>query len=319
MAQKISLQLIIPSEWTNQRLDKTLASLLPDYSRSQVQYWINQGYVSVDQKPILATRYKVKTDQLINVEASIKENKTWQAQEIPLDIIFEDDELLVINKPAGLVVHPGAGNPDQTLLNALLHHAPTLSQLQRAGIVHRLDKQTSGLLVIAKTPASYQALVEALQNREIHRIYRAIVKGVMTGGGKVEASIGRHPKQRTQMAVHPQGKLATTHYRVLKRFNFHTYIKLELESGRTHQIRVHMTYIRHPLVGDPVYGKRMNPPGKISIELRQTLQEFKRQALHATRLEFLHPITHEPLQFEAPLPKDIQCLLVALEKNNLTQ
>lgn len=257
---------------------------------------------------------KVKSGDEIIINAIIEANESWQAESISLDIIYEDDQIIVLNKPAGLVVHPAAGNQAGTLLNALLHHAPELAELPRAGIVHRLDKDTSGIMVVARTMTAHHFLVKALQARTIHREYRAIVVGQMTAGGTVEAPIGRHPKARTKMAVVATGKPAVTHYRVLERFPKHTFLKLMLETGRTHQIRVHMAHIHYPIVGDSSYGGRLRIPKGASEALRDCLQHFKRQALHAFRLELPHPTSNELMSWTAPLPDDMHSLLEILRQ-----
>jgi 23S rRNA pseudouridine1911/1915/1917 synthase len=236
-------------------------------------------------------------------------------QDIPLDIRYEDDYVLVINKPAGLVVHPAAGNPDGTLQNALLHHEPALINLPRAGIVHRLDKDTTGLMVVAKTELAHKNLVAALQARDVHREYRALVVGELVAGGTVDEAIGRHPTVRTRMAVHPTGKPAVTHYRVEERYRGHTLLAVRLETGRTHQIRVHMAYIRHPVFGDQVYGNRLRLPGGADQELIDVMRGFKRQALHAFRLGFIHPVTEEEVLFEAEIPDDMTELLELLAED----
>jgi 23S rRNA pseudouridine1911/1915/1917 synthase len=238
-----------------------------------------------------------------------------QAEAIALDILYEDEALLVVNKPAGLVVHPAVGNPQGTLLNALLYHLPGLSRLPRGGIVHRLDKETSGLLVVAKTLQAQTALVNQLQARSVKREYRAIAQGLIRSGGTVNQPIGRHPVHRTRMAVSLAGKPATTHYRVLQRFRGHTYLQVNLETGRTHQIRVHMAYLRHPLLGDPLYGGRPKFPVGGSAALREAIRGFQRQALHAARLELLHPLRDRVMVWEAPLPEDMQQLLRVLEED----
>jgi 23S rRNA pseudouridine1911/1915/1917 synthase len=232
-----------------------------------------------------------------------------------LDVVYEDADLLVINKPAGLVVHPGAGNASGTLLNGLLAHAPQLESLPRAGIVHRLDKDTSGLLLVAKSLPAHTALVRDLAERRVSRQYLAICSGVLTGGGTIDAAIDRHPVDRTRMAVRDDGRPAVTHYTVVERFRAHTCVKVALETGRTHQIRVHFAYRRHPLVGDPVYGGRLALPAGASESLRDALRTFRRQALHATRLELRHPVTGEELVFEAPPPADFQSLLRTLRED----
>ncbi|MCG8427321.1 MAG: 23S rRNA pseudouridine(1911/1915/1917) synthase RluD, partial [Chromatiales bacterium] len=265
------------------RLDQVLPLLFPDFSRSRLQQWIKEGLVTVDGQ-CHRPRDKVVGGERVTLEVVLEEQVECKPQPLDLAIIHEDDQILVINKPAGLVVHPAAGNPDGTLQNGLLHHEPNLIQLPRAGIVHRLDKETSGLLVVAKTPGAHKSLIEQLQAREIKREYRAVVTGVMTAGGMVDEPIGRHPSQRTKMAVVRSGKPAVTHYRVIERYRSHTYLKVFLETGRTHQIRVHMAHIHYPMVGDPVYGGRLKMPQGASDALREQLQLFRRQALHARRL-----------------------------------
>ena len=297
------------------RLDQALATLFPDYSRARLQHWIKQGLVSVDGTTAARPRDKVLGGELVELEAILDDQVECCPEPIPLEIMYEDEALLIINKPAGLVVHPAAGNPDGTLQNALLHHDEKLIQLPRAGIVHRLDKETSGLLVIAKTTAAHKHLVEQLQEHSVKREYRAVVTGVMTAGGMVDQPIARHPSQRTRMAVHPSGKTAVTHYRVLDKFRFHTHVKVVLETGRTHQIRVHMAHIRYPLAGDPVYGGRLRIPAKISPELEAMLRRFRRQALHARKLGLQHPQTGEWMEWSAEPPEDMQDLLAVLARD----
>lgn len=301
----------IPPALDGKRLDQALASLFADYSRSRLQQWIRDGQIRVDEQ-ILRPRDKVYCGQHVTIAVEETPQGDWQAEAIPLDIVFEDAHLLVINKPAGLVVHPAAGNYTGTLLNALLHHVPGLANIPRAGIVHRLDKETSGLLVIAKDLPSHTDLVSQLQAREFEREYLALVNGVMTAGGTVEAPIGRHPVQRKRMAVVGNGKPAVTHYRVEERFRAHTLLRVRLETGRTHQIRVHMAHIHFPIVGDPVYGGRLKIPPACSAALREALHGFRRQALHAARLGLVHPVSGELLHWEAPLPADMQTLLDTL-------
>jgi 23S rRNA pseudouridine1911/1915/1917 synthase len=296
------------------RLDQVLAELFADYSRSRLQRWIRDGRVTLDGKPCRA-KEKVWGGETIRLQPVMEEEVDAKAQAIPLDILFEDETLLVVNKPAGLVVHPAAGNPDGTLLNALLHHQPHLSQLPRAGIVHRLDKETSGLLVVAKTLQAQTSLVAQLQARSVKREYRAIAQGVMTAGGHIDEPIGRHPVNRLKMAVIDSGKPAVTHYRVLERFRAHTYLRVNLETGRTHQIRVHLAHIRHPLLGDPLYGGHLRLPAGASEPLRTALRQFHRQALHALRLALQHPQSGEIMSWEAPLPDDMQRLLVLLAED----
>ncbi len=301
----------VEPEQAGQRLDQTLAQLFPDYSRSRLQQWVKEGLVKVDGQ-ILRSRDKVQWGAEIELEARLEEQVECNPQSIPLDLIFEDEHLLVINKPAGLVVHPAVGNRDGTLQNALLNYDPNLIQLPRAGIVHRLDKETSGLLVVARTPMAHKSLVEQLQAREVKREYRAIVKGVLVAGGTVDAPIGRHPVHRVRQAVVPGGKPAITHYRVLERFAHHSYLRVNLETGRTHQIRVHMAHIRHALVGDPVYGGRLQMPAAVTAEMQNALRKFRRQALHARRLGLNHPATGEWVEWEVPVPQDMMDLLEIL-------
>ncbi len=313
MSEKIQQTLIIPEDLEGKRLDQALAILLPDYSRTQIQEWIKNQQVKLNGQ-IAKTRLTVNGGEEITIDATLKAQPVYKAQNIALNIIFEDESLLVINKPIGMVVHPGAGNYDKTLLNALLNHAPELQNLPRAGIVHRLDKDTSGLLVIAKTSAAYFNLTKQLKDRTVTRIYQAIVLGVMTGGGTIDEPIGRHPIIRKRMAITETGKPSVTHYRVIDRFRAHTRIKIQLETGRTHQIRVHMAHIHYPILGDQVYG-RLQLPKKASPELVKALREFKHQALHASELSFVHPVTHKTLSFQSPLPEDMQKMLAVLKSD----
>ncbi len=301
----------IEPEQAGQRLDQAMAKLFPDYSRSRLQQWVKQGLVTVDGQTC-RPRDKVQGGEQIKLEARLEEQVECSPQSIPLDLIFEDEHLLVINKPAGLVVHPAVGNRDGTLQNALLNHDPNLIQLPRAGIVHRLDKETSGLLVVARTLMAHKILVEQLQAREVKREYRAVAKGVLVAGGTVDAPIGRHPVNRVKQAVVPGGKAAITHYRVLERFAHHSYLRVNLETGRTHQIRVHMAHIHHALVGDPVYGGRLQMPAGASPELQNALRKFRRQALHARRLGLKHPASGEWQEWEVPVPQDMAELLEVL-------
>jgi len=308
----------IPETMAGRRLDQVLSELFSHYSRSRLQQWIREGRVTVDGQELRA-KDKVQGGELVEVRAAVEENVQWQAQAIPLVIVHEDPALLVINKPPGMVVHPAAGNREGTLLNALLHHAPELAGIPRAGIVHRLDKDTSGLLVVARTLTAQKRLVEQLQARTLEREYDALVVGVMTAGGSVDAPVGRHPVQRKRMAVTGGGKPAVTHYRVAERYRAHTWIKARLETGRTHQIRVHMAHIHHPLVGDPVYGGRLRLPRKTtaaaSERLVEALRGFRRQALHAGRLGLVHPESGESMQWQAPLPDDMVELIDALRQD----
>ena len=302
----------LPQDLAGLRLDQALARVLPQYSRARLQGWIEAGAVQVDGR-LLRGRDKVLGGERVLIEARIEADEQVVAEALPLDIVFKDRALLIINKPPGMVVHPGAGNSSQTLQNALLAFDPKLAVVPRAGIVHRLDKDTSGLLVVARTPESHTALVAAIAEREVERHYIALCTGVMTAGGTVDEPIGRHRSQRTRMAVRSDGRPAVTHYRVLKRFRSHTMVRAELETGRTHQIRVHLAHIGYPLVGDPAYGGRRRVPAGATAELVTALAGFKRQALHAARLKLKHPVTGREVEWEAPLPADMTRLVEAME------
>jgi 23S rRNA pseudouridine1911/1915/1917 synthase len=303
------ISLAIPQDCAGLRLDHALQRLLPEYSRSRLQAWIKEGRVTVDGKAA-SPKQTVWEGQQVTVEPQASPSETAYAPEdIALDIVYEDEALLVINKPAGLVVHPGSGNWQGTMLNALLHHAPQLAGIPRAGIVHRLDKETSGLLVVAKTLTAQTDLVRQLQARTVKREYLAVVQGTPDAEGTVEAPIGRHPVQRTKMAVTGGGKPAVTHFSVIERFGAYSLVRCRLETGRTHQIRVHMQTIGHPLAGDPVYGGR---PPRVSPGLQEALRAFHRQALHAERLGLIHPETREPMEWRVDMPPDMRALLEAL-------
>ena len=304
----------VPFDMAGMRLDQVLAELFNDYSRSKLQTWVKLGRVQVDGL-VLKPKDKLEGGEEIVLDAEPEVVISSEAEEIPLDIIFEDESLLVVNKPVGLVVHPAVGNWNGTLLNALLNHEASLESLPRAGIVHRIDKETSGLLMIAKTLQAHNSLTQQLQEREIHREYLAITKGRMTAGGTVDEPIGRHPTDRKRYIVKQSGKFAVTHYRVEQRFTHHTLIKAKLETGRTHQIRVHMAHVRFPLLGDPVYGGRFQMPPACSEQLANSLRNFKRQALHAAKLGLVHPVTGEYCEWEQPLPEDMTNLLEALADN----
>lgn len=307
-ATRISLIAEVPQELAGKRLDQIAAQLFPDYSRARLQSWIKNGDLLVNNR-ILRPRDKVQLGATLVVEAELEAAEDWQAESLPLDIVFEDEAVLVLNKAAGIVVHPAAGNRSGTLLNGLLHRYPQLEELPRAGIVHRLDKDTTGLMVVAKTLPSHTYLVAKLQARDIAREYEAVVNGVLTGGGTIDEPMGRHPVNRKKQAVVHSGKPAVTHYRVAERFRVHTHVQVKLETGRTHQIRVHMAHINYPLVGDPLYGGRLQIPAASSPELSECLRGFRRQALHARRLAFDHPVSGDPVAFQAPLPADLQDLL----------
>ncbi len=304
----------IPDRMAGLRLDQALAQMFPDYSRSRLAAWLKSGSVLVDGES-RRPRDKVDGGESIELRPVAEIAVTSKPEAITLDIAWEDDCLLVINKPAGLVVHPGAGNQTGTLMNGLLHHAPGLEELPRAGIIHRLDKDTTGLMLVAKTLQAHTALTRALAERDISRQYRAICQGVLTGGGTISASIGRHPVDRTRMAVSDSGRPAITHYTVIERFRAHTYIDVRLDTGRTHQIRVHFAHRRNPLLGDPVYGGRLALPAGASEKLIDALRKFRRQALHACRLEFRHPETGNQLAVEAPLPADLGAMLETLRND----
>jgi 23S rRNA pseudouridine1911/1915/1917 synthase len=311
----------VPLDFAGMRLDQAAAQLFNQYSRERLKDWIKAGHLQINAH-IAKPKDRVVGGETLVLKAELQEETHAQAQDIPLTIIYEDDDLLVVNKPVGLVVHPGAGNPDGTLLNALLHHCPDLNVLPRGGIVHRIDKDTSGLLVVAKNLESHTDLTLQLADKTVHREYEAIVGGVMTGGGTVDAPIDRHQTDRTRMAVvqrrdeeDMRGRDAVSHYRVIQRFRAHTHIRVMLETGRTHQIRVHMGHIGHPLLGDPVYGGRPRLPKGGSADFIYAIQHFSRQALHARRLGLVHPRTHEPLQFEAPLPDDMVKMLEFLAQD----
>jgi 23S rRNA pseudouridine1911/1915/1917 synthase len=304
---------VVPLSAAGRRFDQALAEMFPDYSRSRLTAWIKAGAVTLDGASV-APRQLLKGGERVRLEAELETEVSSAPEDIALDIVHEDEFLLVLNKPAGLVVHPGAGNPAGTLLNALLHHAPKLAELPRGGIVHRLDKDTSGLMVVAKTLAAHTALVDMLSRHAVERQYEAVVLGALIAGGTVDAAIGRHHGDRLRQAVRDEedGKHAITHYRLRERFRTHSLIQCNLETGRTHQIRVHMGHIGHPLVGDPLYGGNLKLPKRATPELVAALRGFRRQALHAERLSFEHPVTAEVLSFEAPRPDDMNALIVTL-------
>ncbi|MCW8853601.1 MAG: 23S rRNA pseudouridine(1911/1915/1917) synthase RluD [Gammaproteobacteria bacterium] len=305
----------ITEQYARQRLDAVLVDLFPDYSRNRLQQWIKSGKVLVNGKES-KPKDKMLGDETIELHLDSEPLDTeCKAQDIRLDIVYEDDDILVINKPVGLVVHPAAGHHDGTLQNALLHHDSTLAEVPRAGIVHRLDKDTSGLLVVARNLKSHKSLVDQLQARTVHREYQAIVLGVMTAGGTVDEPIGRNPRDRKRQAVREDGKEAITHYRVIQRYRGHTHIKVNLETGRTHQIRVHMAHIHYPLVGDSVYGGRLKFPRGASEALKAGLRDFQRQALHAGRLGLIHPATGKQVYWKVKLPEDMKNLLALMEED----
>ena len=311
MSQIIEADFVVPLELSGKRLDQVVAECMPDYSRSRLQQWIKQGQIRVNDT-VLKSKDKVKINDLIEVKAELESQGEWLPEDIPLNIVYQDEEILIINKPAGMVVHPAAGNHSGTLVNALLHHFPGIEAVPRAGIVHRLDKDTTGLMVVAKTLTAHAHIVEQLQSREMGREYEAIVSGVMTGGGTVDEPIARSPKNRKKMAVNQFGKHAITHYRVLERFPAHTHIRVKLETGRTHQIRVHMSHIKYPLIGDTTYAGRLKLPAGASDEVKDALRQFERQALHAKKLTLIHPRSEEEMSWEVDLAEDMQDLLTVL-------
>lgn len=294
----------VPHEWAGERVDQSIAKLFPDYSRSRLQTWLKDGQILVDGQ-VKRPKDKIFGGEEVRLHVTLVSENIWVPENIPLDIIYEDEQMLVINKPAGLVVHPAAGNYRGTMLNALLHHAPELEMVPRAGIVHRLDKETSGLLVVARTLTAQKLLVEQLQARSFLREYDAIVTGLMTAGNTINQPIGRHKVNRKRMAVNSNGKAAITHYRVNERYRLHTKLTVKLETGRTHQIRVHMAYINHPLLGDPLYGGRFKIPAASDDSFVGELKRFRRQALHARHLGLIHPTSNEFIEWEVDLPQDM--------------
>lgn len=314
MKDVFELSAQVPLSMSGMRFDQVASELFPDFSRSRLQSWIKDGLLKVDGRTT-KPKEKLIGGEVLDLNAELEAQGTWEPEEIKLDIVYEDEHLMIINKQAGLVVHPAAGNQTGTLLNALLNHVPELINLPRAGIVHRLDKETTGLMVVAKTLEAHTDLVEQLADRTVSREYEAVAVGVMTGGGTVDAPMGRHPTQRKLMAVLSSGgKRAVTHYRVVKRYPHHTHIRVKLETGRTHQIRVHMAHIGFHLVGDATYGKRFKIPKGANAHLIDTLKAFPRQALHAAKLGLEHPGTGEYTEWTAPVPADFSNLLDALNK-----
>lgn len=312
MIEHLKFELRIPAEAAGKRLDKVLAELFPDYSRSCLQNWLKQGFITIDAAAGIA-KQKVFGDEMLRLDVPVAEPPAEDAaEEIALEVLHEDADIIVINKPPGLVVHPAAGNRSGTLQNGLLHLYPELSAVPRAGLVHRLDKDTSGLLVVARNLRAHKSLVDQLQARSMGREYDAIVQGVVISGGQIDEPIGRHTKDRLRMSVREGGRDSVTHYRLVERFRRHSHLRVQLETGRTHQIRVHMAHIRKPVVGDPLYGGRLRIPRECTPELAERLHAFRRQALHARHLELLHPATDEPVEWSMEPPEDMQLLLKAL-------
>ncbi|EIJ73920.1 23S rRNA pseudouridine(1911/1915/1917) synthase RluD [Haemophilus haemolyticus] len=314
---QITLSAEVQPEQMGQRLDQTLAELFPEYSRSRLKTWIEADLVKLNDHIANIPREKVLGGEKIEITVEVEDETRFEPENIPLNIVYEDNDIIVINKPKDLVVHPGAGNPNGTVLNALLYHYPPIAEVPRAGIVHRLDKDTTGLMVVAKTIPAQTKLVRDLQKRKITREYEAVASGIMTKGGTVDQPMARHATKRTLMAVHPMGKPAVTHYRIMENYRNYTRLRLRLETGRTHQIRVHMAHIAHPLLGDQTYGGRPRPPKNASEDFMEVLRNFKRQALHAVMLRLAHPITGEMMEWYAPLPDDFVELLNALKADYL--
>jgi 23S rRNA pseudouridine1911/1915/1917 synthase len=314
MTPTTPLQATVPDSAAGRRFDAVLAELFPDYSRSRLAGWIKSGDALLDGREV-RPRDPVRGGETVTLNAALEVQTHSEPEDIALDVLYEDEHVIVINKPPGLVVHPGAGNPAGTLVNALLHRDPSLNTLPRAGIVHRLDKDTSGVMVVARTLQAHTALVEQLSSREVHRQYLAVVVGSLVSGGTANAPIDRHPRDRIRMAVREEGRDAVTHFRLRERFRAHTLLECRLETGRTHQIRVHMAHLKHPIVGDPLYGGPLKLPKGATETLIAELRGFKRQALHAEKLEFIHPVSGEPVRCSAPIPTDMRLLIDALHED----
>ena len=308
------MQATVPDSAAGRRFDAVLAELFPDFSRSRLASWIKSGDARLDGREV-RPRDPVRGGETVTLNAVLEVQTHSQPEDITLDVLYEDEHVIVVNKPAGLVVHPGAGNPAGTLVNALLHRDPSLNTLPRAGIVHRLDKDTSGVMVVARTLQAHTALIEQLSSRGVHRQYLAVVVGSLVSGGTANAPIDRHPRDRIRMAVRDDGRDAVTHFRLRERFRAHTLLECRLETGRTHQIRVHMAHLKHPIVGDPLYGGPLKLPKGATEELIAGLRGFKRQALHAETLEFTHPVSGEPVRCSAPVPTDLLQLIQVLHED----
>ena len=314
-ATRLSLQFQLDDSYLGQRIDQVAATVWNEFSREKLKQWMKEGHLLVNGN-IVKPKYKCEGNEMLTLEVELEAQTSAQPENIPLDIIYEDDDIMVINKPVGMVVHPGAGNPNGTLVNALLYHYPKSAELTRAGLVHRIDKDTSGLLVVAKNLEAQFSLSKQLAKKTVYRVYDLICYGTMIAGGKIDEPIKRHPVDRVKMAILPGGRDAVTHYNVKERFQHFTRVQAQLETGRTHQIRVHFTYIGFPLVGDPVYVSRVKVPAGASEKLASALRGFKRQALHASKLGLIHPQTKQEMMFEAPWPQDFIELLDVLRSEN---
>ena len=314
-ATRLSLQFQLDESYLGQRIDQVAAIVWNEFSREKLKQWMKDGHLLVNGN-IVKPKYKCEGTETLTLEVELEVQTAAQPENIPLNIVYEDDDLMVINKPVGMVVHPGAGNPNGTLVNALLYHFPKAAELNRAGLVHRIDKDTSGLLVVAKNLEAQFALSKQLAKKSVYRIYDLICYGNIIAGGTIDEPIKRHPVDRVKMAILPGGRDAVTHYNVKERFQHFTRVQAQLETGRTHQIRIHFTYIGFPLLGDPVYVQRVKIPAGASEKLIETLRGFKRQALHASKLGLIHPRTKEEMMFEAPWPEDFTNLVEVLRTEN---
>ncbi len=310
------IEATVPEHLAGKRFDQALAEMFPEFSRSRLTEWIKSGDALLNGE-LMKPKMSVNGGETVSLAVKLQLETDAGAEDIPLDIIYQDADVLVVNKPAGLVVHPGAGNANGTMVNGLLHFDADLALLPRAGIVHRLDKDTSGLMVVARSLRAHASLIEQLSSRAVHRQYVAVVQGPMVAGGTIDAPIDRHPRDRVRMAVVKEGggREAITHYRVREKFRSHTLVECRLETGRTHQIRVHMAHVKHPLIGDPLYGGAFKLPKAATEFLVSTLRAFKRQALHAEKLSFIHPVSGEQLSFDAPMPEDMVVLIKALRED----
>lgn len=319
MRDSLVKEIVVPDDYQGLRVDVVLAQLFPEYSRARLTQWLKEGSITINQRAY-KPKDKIWGGEAITLLVNPSEDllNPCGAENIPLTIVYEDDHVIVVNKPANLVVHPGAGNTKHTLVNALLYHAPSLDHLPRAGIIHRLDKDTTGLLLIAKTLTAHTSLIRQMQARTIDRHYLALVHGHLIAGKTIDTGYGRHPRNRVKMAVCPQGRQAITQFSIRKQYGYATLLDVKLMTGRTHQIRVHMAHINHPVVGDPLYGGQARIPAKVSQEERDALHAIKRQALHAAALSFVHPVTGETITLTAPVPDDFQCLLTTLDAHLVT-